>query len=156
MTRRLLLDTGKTPGWSGATHDWQPSAGQHFVGRSSPPRVARGHVLPVVKRRSKQSLMRRVIHRRWRKVEKYGGPSESADHATKNYNPACPFGGWSQTQPVQVREVIGVNPPYVVSEARRLLFHKSAEFRYRAGQHGNDPNPGQCEGDTLRKAGERT
>jgi len=48
-------------------------------------------------------------------------------------------------------EFIEANPSYVVSEALKLLFRKDAEFIRWAGQHRNDPNPGQREGDALTK-----
>ena len=49
-------------------------------------------------------------------------------------------------------EFIGANPSYVVSEALRLLFRKDAEFKHWAGQHRNDPNPGQDEVEALTKS----
>ena len=48
-------------------------------------------------------------------------------------------------------EFIAANPSYVVSEALKLLFRKDEEFKRWAGQHTNDRNPGQGEGDAHTK-----
>jgi len=48
-------------------------------------------------------------------------------------------------------EFIDANPSYVVSEAIKLLFRKDEEFKRWLGQHANDRNPGQIQGDALTK-----
>ena len=46
-------------------------------------------------------------------------------------------------------EFIDANPSYVVSEALKLLSRKDEEFKRWAGQHTNDRNSGQSQGDAL-------
>ena len=48
-------------------------------------------------------------------------------------------------------EFIDANPSYVVSEAIKLLFRKDEEFKRWLGQHANERNPGQIQGDALTK-----
>ena len=48
-------------------------------------------------------------------------------------------------------EFIDANPSYVASEALKLLFRKEKAFKHWTGQHRNDPNLGQHEGDALIK-----
>jgi hypothetical protein len=46
-------------------------------------------------------------------------------------------------------EFIAANPSYVVSEALKLLFRKDAEFKRWIGQHTNNQNQRQLQGDSL-------
>jgi len=48
-------------------------------------------------------------------------------------------------------EFIGANAYYVVSEALKLLFRKDEEFKRWAGQHADDHNHEQIQGDALTK-----
>jgi predicted transcriptional regulator len=48
-------------------------------------------------------------------------------------------------------EFIDANASYVVSEALELLFRKDQEFKHWAGQHANNQNHEQIQGDALTK-----
>ena len=48
-------------------------------------------------------------------------------------------------------EFIDANPSYIVSKAIKLLFRKDEEFKRWLGQHANERNPGQIQGDALTK-----
>jgi hypothetical protein len=48
-------------------------------------------------------------------------------------------------------EFISANPSYVVSEALKLLFRKDDEFKRWLGQHTNNHNQEQIQGDALTK-----
>ena len=48
-------------------------------------------------------------------------------------------------------EFIDANASYVVSEALKLLFRKDDEFKRWLGQHTNDRNQKQIQGDALTK-----
>jgi predicted transcriptional regulator len=48
-------------------------------------------------------------------------------------------------------EFIGANASYVVSEALKLLFRKDEEFKRWLGQHINNHNQEQIQGDALTK-----
>ena len=48
-------------------------------------------------------------------------------------------------------EFIDANASYVVSEALKLLFKKDEEFKRWAGQHANNHNQEQIQGEALRK-----
>jgi predicted transcriptional regulator len=49
-------------------------------------------------------------------------------------------------------EFIDANPSYVVSEALKLLFKKDDEFKAWLGQHANDENPEQNQGEATKTA----
>ena len=49
-------------------------------------------------------------------------------------------------------EFIDANASYVVSEALKLLFRKDEEFKRWLGQHTNNHNQEQIQGEALRKA----
>jgi hypothetical protein len=46
---------------------------------------------------------------------------------------------------------IDANPSYVVSEALKLLFRKDEEFKRWLGQHANNHNHEQTQGDAFTK-----
>jgi predicted transcriptional regulator len=48
-------------------------------------------------------------------------------------------------------EFIDANSSYVVSEALKLLFRKDEEFKRWLGQHTNNHNQDQTQGDALTK-----
>jgi hypothetical protein len=48
-------------------------------------------------------------------------------------------------------EFIDANASYVVSEALKLLFRKDEEFKRWLGQHTNNHNQEQIQGEALRK-----
>jgi len=48
-------------------------------------------------------------------------------------------------------EFIGANASYVASEALKLLFRKDEEFKRWLGQHTNNHNQEQIQGDALTK-----
>jgi predicted transcriptional regulator len=48
-------------------------------------------------------------------------------------------------------EFIDANPSYVVSEALKLLFRKDEEFKHWLGQHANNDNQQQTQGEGLTK-----
>ena len=48
-------------------------------------------------------------------------------------------------------EFIDANASSVVSEARKLLFRKDEEFKHWLGQHPNNGNQEQTQGDALTK-----
>jgi predicted transcriptional regulator len=48
-------------------------------------------------------------------------------------------------------EFIDANASYVVSEALKLLFRKDEEFKRWLGQHANEPNQEQIQGEALTK-----
>ena len=48
-------------------------------------------------------------------------------------------------------EFIDANASYVVSEALKLLFRKDEEFKGWAGQHADNHNEEQTQGDALTK-----
>ncbi len=48
-------------------------------------------------------------------------------------------------------EFIDANPSYVVSEALKLLFRKDEEFKRWPGQHTNNRDQEQIQGDALIK-----
>ena len=48
-------------------------------------------------------------------------------------------------------EFIGANASYVVSEALKLLFRKDEDFKRWAGQHTNNHNQEQTQGETNTK-----
>jgi hypothetical protein len=48
-------------------------------------------------------------------------------------------------------EFIDANSSYVVSEALKLLFRKDEEFKRWLGQHPNNHNQEQVQGDALTK-----
>jgi len=48
-------------------------------------------------------------------------------------------------------EFIDANASYVVSEALKLLFRKDEEFKRWLGQHGNNHNQEQIQGEALTK-----
>ncbi len=48
-------------------------------------------------------------------------------------------------------EFIDANASYVVSEALKLLFRKDEEFKRWLGQHTNNQNQEQIQGDALTK-----
>ena len=64
VARRLILDTGKTPGWAGATPFWPPSAGQHFVGSLQPAPSNSGPCFARVQGSVMQFVMQPVMHHR--------------------------------------------------------------------------------------------
>ncbi len=49
-------------------------------------------------------------------------------------------------------EFIDANASYVLSEALKLLFRKDEEFKRWLGQHTNNHNQEQIQGEALRKA----
>ena len=48
-------------------------------------------------------------------------------------------------------EFIDANASYVVSEALKLLFRKDDEFKHWLGQHTNNHNHEQIQGEVIRK-----
>ena len=48
-------------------------------------------------------------------------------------------------------EFIDANPSYIVSKAIKLLFRKDEEFKRWLGQHGNNHNQEQIQGEALTK-----
>jgi predicted transcriptional regulator len=48
-------------------------------------------------------------------------------------------------------EFIDTNASYVVGEALKLLFRKDEEFKHWLGQHPNNGNQAQTQGDALTK-----
>ena len=48
-------------------------------------------------------------------------------------------------------EFIDANASYVVSEALKLLFRKDEEFKRWAGQHNNNHNQEQSQGEAITK-----
>jgi hypothetical protein len=50
-------------------------------------------------------------------------------------------------------EFIDATPSYVTSEALRLLFRRDGDFKRWLGQHSNDSNADETEGDLLTKTG---
>jgi hypothetical protein len=49
-------------------------------------------------------------------------------------------------------EFIDANPPYVVSEALKLLFRKDEEFKRWAGRCNNDHSQDQIQGEAITKS----
>jgi hypothetical protein len=56
-----------------------------------------------------------------------------------------------KTQLELYAEFIDASPSYVITEALKLLFRKDEEFKYWLGQHTNNHNPEQIQGDVLTK-----
>ena len=53
-------------------------------------------------------------------------------------------------------DFINANPSYVVSEALKLLFKKDDEFKRWAGQHTNNHNQEQIQGEARTKTAQQT
>jgi hypothetical protein len=56
-----------------------------------------------------------------------------------------------KTQLELYAEFIDASPSYVITEALKLLFRKDEEFKHWLGQHTNNQNPEQNQGDALTK-----
>lgn len=56
-----------------------------------------------------------------------------------------------KTQLDQYAEFIDSTPSYVITEALKLLYRKDKDFQSWLGQHTNNHNQEQTQGDTSRK-----
>ena len=56
-----------------------------------------------------------------------------------------------KTQLERYAEFIDASPSYVITEALKLLFRKDEEFKRWLGQHTNNHNQEQIQGDALTK-----
>jgi hypothetical protein len=56
-----------------------------------------------------------------------------------------------KTQLDQYAKFIDSTPSYVITEALRLLYCKDKDFQSWLGQHTNNHNPEQVQGDVLTK-----
>ncbi len=56
-----------------------------------------------------------------------------------------------KTQLERYAEFIDASPSYVITEALKLLFRKDEEFKRWPGQHTNNHNQEQIQGDALTK-----
>ena len=56
-----------------------------------------------------------------------------------------------KTQLDQYAKFIDSTPSYVITEALRVLFKRDDEFKAWLGQHANDPNREQIQGEALTK-----
>jgi hypothetical protein len=56
-----------------------------------------------------------------------------------------------KTQLDQYAKFIDSTPSYVITEALRLLYRKDKDFQSWLGQHANNHNPEQIQGDVLTK-----
>jgi len=57
-----------------------------------------------------------------------------------------------KTQLELYAEFISASPPYVITEALKLLFRKDDDFKHWAGQHTNNHSNEKAKGDVLAKA----
>ncbi len=80
----------------------------------------------------------------------------TADKTLKRAGATPLFGGESEesvkTQLDQYAKFIDSTPSYVITEALRVLFKRDDEFKAWLGQHGNNQNPEQNQGEALMKS----